>query len=498
MQGQLESIISSLWSEHTKIYPNSVHREAGCVVCLVKNAMEKFLVCVNQIENGAMFDDFKGVESRIQGKLVKVCPLISENAQKLRRWFPFTAPIPLGRKGMTIGLGDRLGVATPGHLRALKRAERVRPVLAQQSMRELTLTERTFRQVLDAATWAVFQEDYTNGFGADGDHLKTEGEISLALDAGYSMITLDCSEHLANYITDLPSGVVNAEYEKLPDPSKQYYERTYLNKNFGLGLNTITFSCDELKRIVLTYVKAITFISKVYKSCISSRQIDFEISIDETTVPTTPQAHYFVARELIEAKVAFASLAPRFCGEFQKGIDYKGDVEQFAAEFSLHAQIADEFGYRLSIHSGSDKFTIFSIVGTKTGGRVHVKTAGTSWLEAVRVIAQNKPELYRAMHTYALTNFSEALQYYHVTPNLANLPPLSTVEDSKLAGLLDMDDCRQLMHIAYGLLLTNRNNQGEYLFRSEIFRSLEENEEVYAGVLAKHIESHLQKLWPDH
>src|SRR5690606_16530037 len=149
----------------------------------------------------------------------------------------------------------------------------------------------------------------------------------------------------------------------------------------------------------------------VYDEYISKldRDFDFEISIDETETITSPMAHFFVANELTSKGVNVISLAPRFCGEFQTGIDYIGDVEQVEKELSEHALIAEHFGYKLSIHSGSDKFKVFPIIAKYTKGVVHVKTAGTNWLEAVRVIAKTNPKLYRRMHQFALDNFEETL-----------------------------------------------------------------------------------------
>ncbi len=90
--------------------------------------------------------------------------------------FPFTKPVSLREHKITIGTGDRLGVATPGHIRAVQKF-RVRPVLAQQSVRENTQTGRSFKEVVSDAAWAVFQENYQDGYGADGDHLKSLEEI---------------------------------------------------------------------------------------------------------------------------------------------------------------------------------------------------------------------------------------------------------------------------------------------------------------------------------
>jgi hypothetical protein len=90
---------------------------------------------------------------------------------------------------------------------------------------------------------------------------------------------------------------------------------------------------DEFKRIVLIYLEAIRFAASIYNDIIKNcgRPVDFEMSIDETLTPTTPESHMFVASELISGGVDITSLAPRFCGEFQKGIDYIGDLDRFTS-----------------------------------------------------------------------------------------------------------------------------------------------------------------------
>src|SRR5690625_6441016 len=110
---------------------------------------------------------------------------------------------------------------------------------------------------------------------------------------------------------------------------------------------------------VLLYDEAIEFTALVFDKYIRplDRPIDFEISIDETETITSPLAHFFVGNELITKDVEVISLAPRFCGEFQKGIDYIGDIDQFEVELREHALIAEHLGYKLSIHSGDRKST---------------------------------------------------------------------------------------------------------------------------------------------
>ncbi len=399
-----------------------------------------------------------------------------ETAQYLRTRFPFTAPVPVLRRATTVGVGDRLGLACPGHLRVFEKYNAT-PVLAQQSIRELTLTNRTYRDVMDCVTFAVFREHYTGGFGADGDHLKRAEDVQMALDLGYTMITLDCSEHIKG----------DGGSADLTDALRE----RYLGRAFDIGEGyTLSFTEAELQKIVHIYAGAIDFAAAIWQKFFVEGAVnaDFEISIDETATPTTPLQHLFVANELLLRGVKFATLAPRFCGEFQKGVDYIGDLDQFDREMGVHAALARHFGYKLSIHSGSDKFSVFPSIGGHTKGVVHVKTAGTNWLEAMRVVAEIDPSLYREVHAYALTAFPEATKYYHVTTNLNNIPALDSLTDADLPSLFEMNDARQLIHITYGLILSHGD------FRERLYQLWQAHQEVYARALDWHIGRHLAEL----
>jgi len=218
------------------------------------------------------------------------------------------------------------------------------------------------------------------------------------------------------------------------------------------------------------------------------------MSIDETLTSTTPEAHFFTASELIDGGVKVTSLAPRFYGEFQKGIDYRGEIGRFTQEFVIHCQIAQFFGYKISVHSGSDKFTVFPIVGEKTGGKYHLKTAGTNWLEAVRIIAAHCPDLYRRMHQFALENLDAAKKYYHISAKPENIAPLTSLNDRDLPGLMNQDDARQVLHITYGLILQAKKPDGSALFRDEFYTALNQYEPEYSEALQKHIGRHLTAL----
>src|SRR4029078_7497460 len=112
--------------------------------------------------------------------------------------------------------------------------------------------------------------------------------------------------------------------------------------------------------------------------------------------------HYIVAHRCLSRGMKLVSLAPRFIGDFEKGVDYKGDLPQLERSLADHAAIADALGpYKLSLHSGSDKLSIYPAFARLTRGRFHVKTAGTSYLEALRVAARHDQKLFRRIIDFA-------------------------------------------------------------------------------------------------
>lgn len=409
-----------------------------------------------------------------------------ENGALLRTLFPFTAPVRVMQHPRTFGVGDRLGIATPGHIRAFESND-VFPVFAQQSMRELYLTGRSYETVLDCASFAVFRENYTQGFGADGDHLKNLKEIQYAIDCGYSMITLDCSEHIHNEAATMTDAEILAAYTA--DPA---LERKYLGRTFVIEGYEITFDKISLARASLLYNDMIKFAGTVYEHFFrgEKRTLDFEISIDETDTPTSPAQHFYVANELADIGVRPDTLAPRFIGQFQKGIDYIGDVKCFEEDFKIHAAIARAFNYRISVHSGSDKFSVFPVIGKHTKGAVHVKTAGTNWLEAMKIVAKHAPELYRKCHQFALDGaFEQARAYYVVTTDLNRIPPLPCIQDEELPALFENNDARQLIHITYGNIL------GQTELRQPLFDTWRTYRAEYEQALYKHITHHMELIW---
>lgn len=412
------------------------------------------------------------------------------NYLALKDYLPFLAPASLRGERTTIGCGDRLGMAGPGHIWAA-RGFRVSPVLAQLSMRELKLTGRTYPRVVKDAAFAALQEGFDRGFGADGDHLKNIPDIDTALDAGMPMITLDLTEVMDPAPASWADSAVEEAFARLAEPVRRRVLEDYAGKTFSIPGASIRMADVEAKRCALMYWRALEFTGEVDSHLRSRRgeAYDLEVSIDETTAPTVPAHHLFIASELARRGVAVNSLAPRFIGEFQKGIDYIGDPGDFEEQFAVHCAIAKAYGgYKISIHSGSDKFSVYPVIGRHTDLRVHVKTAGTSWLEAVHAAALQDPGLFRDLLARAYRYFPEALKLYHITPDLSRIPDPTGVPDEDLPGYLQRPESRQLLHVSYGGLLNDPDTG------PRLFRFLADREELHYGCVGDHIRRHIERL----
>ena len=425
----------------------------------------------------------------VEGRYLQLAKPSPENMRALWAIFPFTKPV-VPTADATFGTGDRLALANIGHIRAFAGSP-AQPVLAQQSVRELMQTQRSFVDVVAFAGYAAFREGYTAGFGADGDHLKRLEDIGKSLDAGATMITLDLSEALNPEAMLWTESQVESAFARLPQEQQRAFDRSYAGRRVNLAGRGVTIAPGEARRCAVVYGRAFDLAAEMVEFVRrrGTTLPHIEISIDETSVPTEPKHHFMIVRELERRGVSPSSVAPRFVGEFQKGIDYKGNVAEFSAQIEEHQAVATAVGgYKLSIHSGSDKFSVYPAIAAVTKGRLHVKTSGTSWLEAVRTIAGGDPGLYRSMHECALGALANMKRLYHITPDLEAISALEDTADADLPRFMDDANARQLLHVAYGTLL-NHESLGV-----RIRGCLREHEERYLELVERHIRRHLSLL----
>lgn len=431
---------------------------------------------------------FEGQHTEIYNHDVMLCPENNKNAEALRSIFSFTNPSVIGKTKSTFGVGDRLGIAGPGHLRVFDKYDLL-PVLAQQSLRELDLMGRTFSNIIDAASWAVFKFGYTAPWAADGDHLKHAEDVRSAVKQGCTMITADLSDHLDFSVNDKTDAEISAEYIKLDAEYRNRIESSYSGRISIDNDLYLDFSREKTESVVLTYRNAVEHACNLYEAALENcDSLDFEISIDETEQPTSLEAHYFVAKELEYRDVKYTSIAPRYTGEFQKGIDYIGDLNDFEADFSGHAAIAGALGYKISIHSSSDKFSAYPIIAANRKGSFHLKTSGTNWLIALEVVASNEPELFREIFKYAYKIFPVAKAYYHVTPDMSIQTDIDELDDQSLLKVFENNTDRQVLHISYGEVFKLDK------YKQKLFSVFNSNISDYWNRLEKHIGRHVELL----
>ncbi len=491
------------------IYPRSLVTAEDATFFLARGAPDKRLGLLAGREspvlrrfNGELLD--RGEEVVLLG------PLSHANAAALRNALPWLAPKPLGL-ATSAGCGDRLGLATPGHVRAAWAVSSERPasrggiamIYAQQSIREMTRTGRTPDQVMDDATWGTFQEGWRDGVGADADHLKTPADVDRCAEAGFTFYTIDPGEHVDGAADTAGEQSVRARYEALPWDrlaiTAADLQTRYSGRRFDLEGRTLVMDEQDLLRAAVKYGRAVAHTASMYRhlaAIMRDRPFELEVSVDETETPTSHCEHLFIASELQRLGVRWVSLAPRYVGRFEKGVDYIpsaglcGNLDEFERDFAGHAAIARVMGpYKLSLHSGSDKFSIYGIAAEQTRGLIHLKTAGTSYLEALRATAGFDPSLFREIAAFAIERYPSDRASYHVSADLRNVPDPASLPDDALPGLLEQFDARQVLHVTFGSVLTSERG-----FKERLFAGLESHEEEHYAALERHFVKHLKPL----
>src|SRR5687768_4370027 len=414
-------------------------------------------------------------------------------------------PQPLG-VDPSFGFGDRLGLATPGHVEALRRSGAgVLPIFAQQSIREMTRTVRTPEQVMSDALRGAREAGYDGKQGADADHLKTPEDVNRTADAGFCFFTIDPSDNVDGHADSYDAATLADKHKLLGDEAA--WVAGYRGKRVDLPTGT-TFTIDDqaVARASVKYARAVNqavALAKHIDAVMTRKGLPYEIelSVDETPQPTTLAEHFIVAERCLKEGMKLVSLAPRFIGDFEKGVDFKGDLAGYEKSCSDHAAIAKMLGpYKLSLHSGSDKLAIYPAFARATKGLFHVKTAGTSYLEALRAILRHDAKFFRRIVDFARGRYETDRATYHVSATLETTPPPSDLNDVQLEqrylerwqdvkGPIGFTEPgRQILHTTFGSVLKDE------LLRGPFFQILREHPETYKEVLTDHFARHLKSL----
>ncbi len=472
---------------------------AAAEFSLVTDGVDTRLAVWASKDRVAVLNAFDGQTAGTGDLVSLVGSLSARNAEALRQQLPWLQPSPLGL-GTSAGFGDRLGMATPGHVRALKAVGgAIAPIFAQQSIREMTRTGRTPRQVIDAATWGAFAAGWRRPVGADADHLKTTDAIDACAAAGFSQYTIDPGEYVNSSADTASPGAVRRAVSALPwaylEDSEHGMLARYAGRTFDLGSTSLALNAAAVMCASAKYGAAIAHVTKMYRhlqSVLPADAFELEVSVDETETRTSHAEHLYIATELRRLGVRWVGLAPRYVGRFEKGVDYIGDLTAFDADIAVHAAIARALGpYKLSLHSGSDKFSIYPIVVRHTDGMVHLKTAGTTYLEALRTAAGLAPDLFRGIYAFARDCYERDRASYEVSATLGRAPLPEAVSDADLPSLLDDFDARQILHVTFGSILTACEASGHTMFADEFLLLLRQHPEDYAANLETHFVKHL-------
>jgi tagaturonate epimerase len=414
------------------------------------------------------------------------------------------SPSLLGTQA-SFGFGDRLGCATEGHAMALLEAGgQIRGIFAQQSIREMTRTRRTPHEVMHAAQRGLAKVDFRGVWSADADHLKTADDIRATMEAGFVFFTLDPSEFVNRSADHVPLDQLAAMFRPL---SEQYsWWREYLGKEISLDRGRLHFTEERVRRGIVKYARAIEKAIELartvaHEASLRGSSWELELSVDETEEPTTPEEHYMIAEQLANQGVRLASLAPRFVGHFEKGVDFQGDIAELSRTMDLHAEIARRLGpYKLSLHSGSDKLSMYPVLQATTQGMFHVKTAGTSYLEGLRVVCQRDSKLFRQIVEFCRSRYDTDRASYHVSAELNSTPSPEVLNGEELEQVyLDRwQDVppgqgfralgRQILHCTFGSVLTHPQ------LGPAVLDCVRRHVEEYHELLRVHFGKHLQAL----
>ena len=407
----------------------------------------------------------------------------------------------------SFGFGDRTGLATPGHVEALRRAGGpILPIFPQQSIREMARTNRTPEAVMADALAGAERAGYAGPTGADADHLKTPEDVDATVAAGFTFFTIDPSAYVEGDADGYDEAALRSRFEAIRSEVnwlKEYRGRAVTLPN-GTRLDLNEEAC---LRCAVKYGRAIRHALDLAahirrRNEEAGRDYEIELSVDETDQPTTLAEHYIIADQCRTAGMKLVSLAPRYLGEFEKGVDYKGDRAALKRSLADHAAIAEMLGlYKLSLHSGSDKLSLYPMLARATRGQFHVKTAGTSYLEALRVAARKDERLFRRIVAFARERYETDKATYHVSATLASAPPAEAVSDARTLERLYLGDWaevpagqgftepgRQILHGTFGSVLTHPE------LGPALRAVIEDHPDEYTEILADHFERHLSAL----
>lgn len=369
----------------------------------------------------------------------------------------------------SFGMGDRFAHQGDAQLKAVLKAKEqgvdITPVWNKSNREHKTVKTKPseLRAEADAAVKAA---GWTNSYRVDADHI-TIATVNDFIESS-DFFTLDVADYIGK---PAPDAEINAFIER---------RRKYIGSLSIPGIDEqFDITEDKLRDIANKFLLAAIEAGNLYRHIAAGKGEDnfiAEVSMDEVNDPQTPVELFFILSALADNKIKAQTIAPKFTGRFNKGVDYVGDLQQFEKEFEEDILVIKhaikEFGLpenlKLSVHSGSDKFSLYKPISTlikKHDTGIHLKTAGTTWLEEMIGLAEagnEALELAKEIYANALGRFDELCVPYAtvIDVKVSRLPTAEEVNGwsgEKFANTLRHNqkhpdfnpDFRQMLHVAY-------------------------------------------------
>jgi hypothetical protein len=369
----------------------------------------------------------------------------------------------------SFGIGDRFSHQGKAQLAALIEAKRkglaITPVW-NKSNREHTIIGTKQADTRKEADDAVAACGWSGPYFVDADHIGL-GNVDRFIDSS-DFFTLDVADFIAKAADKSDVEAFVQKYKKYVGPLSV----DGIDENFNI-------SEKQIEAIAGKFLLAVKEAGKIYRHIAEAKGSDnfvTEVSMDETDIPQTPIEMFFILAAIADEGIPAQTIAPKFTGRFNKGVDYAGDVAGFAKEFeedlAVIAFAVREFdlpeNLKLSIHSGSDKFSIYKPIAEalkKFDAGLHIKTAGTTWLEeliGLAVAGGDGLEIAKEIYAKALPKFDELCGPYATVIDIdkSKLPGTDEVakwDSQQFASALRHDQSceqynpsfRQLLHVGY-------------------------------------------------
>jgi len=409
----------------------------------------------------------------------------------------------------SFGIGDRFSHEGKAQLQAIIKAKEqgidITPVW-NKSHREHTTIKTVPGDVRLEADAAVKALGWKDPYFVDADHISLKN-VDLFVDSS-DFFTLDVADFIGEPADQADIAAFVEKYKK------------YTGKITIDGIDeTFEITAEQIEKIAGKVLLAIKQAGEIYRHIESVKGTDnfiTEVSMDETDQPQTPVEMLFILAAIADQGIPAQTIAPKFTGRFNKGVDYVGDVEKFAKEFeqdlAVIAFAVKEFGLpenlKLSVHSGSDKFSIYKPINKamkKFDAGLHLKTAGTTWLEELIGLALaggEALEIAKQAYAKALSRFDELCGPYATVIDIDKdkLPSPETVNgwsSEEYADALRHDQScpkydinfRQIMHVAYKVAAE---------MGADYLNALEKHEQIIAENVTGNIyQRHIQKIFMD-